>query len=290
MAGKLIPRKHQGAAFINEGRSLSFYYLLTHHPLTFKSIMLQYLDFFNSRATLRNYSATKEVSDSTLEQLLEAASHAPTTGNMQLYSVVATRDPEMKARLAPLHFNQPAATGCSVMLTFCADFRRFERWCEERNANPGFRNFHSFITALIDTALFAQQFCTLAELNGIGSCYLGTVTYNAEAIAEVLDLPDRVVPVICLTVGYPAEGISWPAPSDRIPVEGILHKETYKDYSAEDIDHLFGAKEALEESKGFVEQNGKQTLAQVFTDIRYPGAMNESVSAAFAALLKKKGY
>lgn len=251
---------------------------------------LKYLDFFKNRSTLRKYSSEKQVSDATLDSLLEAASHAPTTGNMQLYSVVVTRDKEMKERLAPLHFNQPAARGCSVMLTFCADFRRFEKWCEERDATPGFRNYHSFITALIDTALFAQQFVTLAELNGIGSCYLGTVTYNAEKIAEVLELPDRVVPVICLTVGYPEEGVGFPPASDRIPVEGVVHKETYHDYSKEDIDRLFEYKENLEESKGFVKENGKTTLAQVFTDIRYPGAMNEEVSKAFDAFVKKKGY
>lgn len=251
---------------------------------------LKYLDFFSRRSTLRKYSSEKEVSDETLESLLEAASHAPTTGNMQLYSVVATRDPEMKERLAPLHFNQPTVKGCSVMLTFCADLRRFERWCEERGAEPGFRNYHSFITALIDTSIFAQQFVTLAELNGIGSCYLGTVTYNAAAIAEVLELPDRVVPVVCLTVGYPAEGEGFPPASDRIPVEGVLHKEKYRDYTREDIDRLFEYKENLPESRRFVEENAKTSLAQVFTDIRYPGKMNEDVSLSFAELVKKKGF
>jgi len=251
---------------------------------------LRHLDFFSRRSTLRKYSDTREVSDEDLARLLEAASHAPTTGNMQLYSVVATRSPEMKERLAPLHFNQPTVKGCSVMLTFCADLRRFEKWCEERNATPGFRNFHSFVTALIDTTIFAQQFVTLAEMNGIGSCYLGTVTYNAGKIAEALQLPDRVVPVICLTVGYPDEKTGFPAPSDRIPVAGILHKETYKDYTAEDIDRLFKEKEELPESKGFVEENGKESLAQVFTDIRYPGKMNEEVSLSFAELLKEKGF
>ncbi|MDE6836134.1 MAG: nitroreductase family protein, partial [Muribaculaceae bacterium] len=203
---------------------------------------LKYLDFFRNRSTLRKYSSSKEVSDETLSALLAAASHAPPTGNMPLYSVVATRDPKMKERLAPLHFNQPTVKGCSVMLTFCADLNRFERWCEERNAKPGFDNFHSFITALIDTSIFAQQFVTLAELNGIGSCYLGTVTYNAEAIAEVLELPERVVPVICLTVGYPEDGV-FPAPSDRLPEQGILHEEVDHPYKSSDLDDISGPKE-----------------------------------------------
>ena len=251
---------------------------------------LRYLDFFSHRSTLRAYSLTHQVSDSTLQKLIEAASHAPTTGNMQLYSVVATRDSQAKARLAECHFNQPAATGCSVMLTFCADFRRFERWCEERNARPGYRNFHSFITALIDTVIFAQQFVTLAELNGIGSCYLGTATYNSKAIADIIGAPDRVVPVITLTVGYPAEDKGFPAPSDRLPAEAILHNEKYPDYSPSDIDRLYSDKENLDESARFIAENGKETLAQVFTDIRYPKELNERISEEFFGFIKEKGY
>lgn len=249
---------------------------------------MEYLDFFKNRSTVREYSADREVDDATLRKLTEAASHAPNTGNMQLYSVVVTRDAEMKKRLAPLHFNQPQVEGCSVMLTFCADLRRFEKWCEERDAKPGFRNFHSFVTALIDTALFAQQFVTLAELNGIGICYLGTVTYNAGEISGILELPDRVVPVLCVTAGYPARGFS--EPSYRLPVDAILHTEKYHDPAAMDIDAMYRDIEEREDSAQFIAENGKKTLAQVFTDVRYPGDLNESVSESFAALLREKGY
>lgn len=249
---------------------------------------MQYLEFFNRRATLRNFSRDKHISENELKELLQAASHAPTTGNMQLYSVIVTRDEEGKKRLAPLHFNQPTVESCDVLLTFCADFRRFEAWCEARKATPGYRNFHSFITALIDTTIFAQQFVTLAELNGIGSCYLGTATYSAAGIAEALELPSRVVPVITLAVGYPAD--EFPAPSDRLPVEGIIHNEKYRDYSAEDIDRIYAEKEALPESAHFIALNQKETLAQIFTDIRYPKALNEQISEEFGAFIKSQGY
>lgn len=243
---------------------------------------------FENRATVRKFDKSRHIPEELLEELLQAASHAPTTGNMQLYSVIITRDPEEKKRLAPLHFNQPTVEGCDVLLTFCADFRRFEAWCEARKAEPGYRNFHSFITALIDTTIFAQQFVTLAELNGIGSCYLGTATYSAEAIGEALGVPERVVPVICLAVGYPESG--FPAASDRLPVEGIIHHEHYKDYTPEDIDRIFGPKEALPENRNFVEINQKETLAQIFTDIRYPRGLNEQISEAFARYIEKQGF
>ena len=84
-------------------------------------------------------------------------------GNLQLYSVVITRDADAKAKLAPAHFNQPMVTQAPVVLTICADFRRTTRWCEERNATPGYDNLLSFINAATDALLFTQTFSCLAE-------------------------------------------------------------------------------------------------------------------------------
>ncbi len=244
------------------------------------------LDFLKNRRTIRSYT-NEPISDELLTELLEAASHAPTTGNMQLYSVVVTREEENKRALAPSHFNQPSVMGCNVLLTFCADFNRFVKWCELRNALPGYDNFQSFVTALLDVTIFAQQFCTIAEMVGLGCCYLGTTTYNAPKIAEQLNLPDRVVPVITLTVGYPANNVAL---SDRLPVSAIIHNETYKDYSDEDINDIYQTKENLEDSKKFIAENGKETLAQVFTDVRYTKANNEYFSKIYRDFIVDKKF
>lgn len=240
-------------------------------------------DYWTSRRTIRKYS-DRMVSDEMIEDMLLKASHAPTTGNMQLYSVIVSRTDEEKAQLAPAHFNQPQATGCSVMLTFCADLNRVTRWCEARNANPGFDNLQSLIAAILDTSMIAQQFNTIAEQNGLGICMLGTTTYNAASIAEKLNLPPLVIPIITLTVGYPAE-----APDDpgRLPVEAILHKGKYHDYDKNAIDRLYAEKEAREDSQRFVAENNKETLAQVFTDVRYPQYNSEHFSDTLKQYLKQ---
>ena len=243
-------------------------------------------EFFRNRRTVRRYSQ-KQVSAELLESMLEAASQAPTTGNMQLYSVIVTRTQEGKRALAPHHFNQPQVEGCDVLLTFCADFNRFVKWCEASDAKPGYDNFQSFVTAVIDTTIFAQQFCTIAEMEGLGCCYLGTTTYTAPEIAKALDLPARVVPLITLSVGYP-EG---EAPlSDRIPISAILHEERYQDYSPEAIKAAYAAKEARDDSKQFIAENGKQTLAQVFTDVRYTRANNELFSRLYLDFIVSQGF
>ena len=247
---------------------------------------MNHKDYFLNRRTVRQYSA-RPVNDELLKDLLSQAEHAPTTGNMQLYSVVVTRDPERKKLLAPAHFNQPSVTGCSVLLTFCADYHRFVRWCEVSNASPGYDNFQSFVTAVLDTALFAQQFCAVAEMNGLGCCYLGTTTYNAPMIGEILQLPPLVVPVTTLAMGYP--GGDAPE-SDRLDVNAILHKEAYSDYTDNEIKHIYADKEARDDSKRFVAENNKQTLAQVFTDIRYTKASAEEFSKIYLNYINTQGY
>ena len=238
-------------------------------------------EILTNRGSVRDYSE-KQVSDELLEELLSEAAQSSNTGNMQTYSVVVTRNEEMKKRLAPLHFNQRMITGAPVVLTFCADYNLFTRWCKERNAEPGYDNFLSFYCATIDATIWAQTFCVAAEAAGLGICYLGTTTYNAEEIAEVLGLPSLVLPVTTITVGYPSDA---PKVSDRLPVKSLIH---YEKYEEKDIDEAFSAKEALPEMQQYVKENNKETLAQVFTDIRYTKKNNEFFGDKLWETIKKK--
>lgn len=241
---------------------------------------------FAGRRSVRKYSE-REVSRELLDSILEAAMRAPTCGNMQLYSVVVTRSAEGKAALAPTHFNQPMVTGAPVVLTVCADFNRFTRWCELSDADPGYDNFLSFMSAVADATIFAQQIVAIAESEGLGTCYLGTVTYNADKISDVLGLPDLCVPVACITLGWPVEeGVE----TERLPLRAVMHEERYRADSDEEIIELFKAKDDYAPNRQFIEENGKKTLAQVFTDVRYPRSMNEDFSRTFLALLRTKKF
>ena len=104
------------------------------------------MDSIKNRRTIRKYKA-QDIPVDLLNDMLETSFRAATMGNMQLYSVVVTRDPEMKAQLAPAHFNQPMVTSAPVVLTFCADFNRFSKWCRQRKAEPGYDNLLSFMNA-----------------------------------------------------------------------------------------------------------------------------------------------
>lgn len=239
-----------------------------------------------TRRTIRKYS-NKEVSNELLSSLLDDAARTQTMGNLQLYSVVVTRSDDGKSRLSPAHFNQPMVKSAPVVLTICADFRRTTRWCEERKAAPGYDNFLSFINAATDALLYTQTFCNLAEEAGLGLCYLGTTVYMPKMIIEALNLPKLVMPVATITLGWPDEE---PQLTDRLPVESFVHDEQYHDYTAEDIDLYYKVREALPENKHFVEINKKETLAQIFTDIRYTKDANESMSEGLLEALKLQGF
>jgi len=212
---------------------------------------------------------------------------ASTTGNMQVYSIIITRDNNMKKELAPLHFNQKMVTEAPVVLTFCADFNRFNKWCRLRSAEPGYDNFLSFITAAIDAILVAQTVCIAAESNGLGICYLGTTTYMAHKLVEILKLPRGVVPVTTVTLGWPAER---PDQVDRLPLNAIIHNEVYMDYPSEAIELYYTEKEGRTDSQQFVKENNKGSLAQVFTDVRYKKADNIHFSGMLLKVLKDQGF
>jgi FMN reductase [NAD(P)H] len=239
-----------------------------------------------TRKSIRKY-ADRDVSEELLNRLMTEAARTQTMGNLQLYSVVVTRSDEMKAKLAPAHFNQPMVKGAPVVLTICADFNRTSFWAKCRNAVPGYDNFLSFINAATDALLYTQTLCNLMDEEGLGYCYLGTTVYQPQAIIDALALPQLVMPVATLTVGWPDEN---PALTDRLPLESFVHQETYHDYLSKDIDAYYEEKEHLPENLNFVKINHKETLAQIFTDIRYTRKDNEAMSKGLIAALVKQGF
>ena len=239
-----------------------------------------------NRTSIRKYSS-REVSDELLNRLLEEAERTPTMGNLQLYSVVITRSEEGKKALAPAHFNQPMVTGAPVVLTICADYRRTTLWAENRKAHPGYDNILSFMNAATDALLFTQTFCNLAEEEGLGTCFLGTTVYMPKMIIDTLKLPKLVMPVATITLGWPDE---QPALGERLPLRSIIHQEAYEDYTPEKIDDFYAEKENLEVNKEFVRINHVETLAQVFTDIRYTKKDCETMSKGLLDALKNQGF
>ncbi len=244
------------------------------------------METIKTRRSIRKYSS-KEVSNQLLDELLDQAARTQTMGNMQLYSVVVTKSKEIKQALLPAHLNQPMVSEAPVVLTICADFNRSSLWCKQRKAVPGYDNFLSFINAATDALLYTQTFCNLAEEKGLGICFIGTTVYCPKMIIDILKLPKLVMPIATLTLGWPDEK---PPLTDRLPLKAFTHEETYHNYTKEDIDKFYAYKESLEENLEFLKINAKETLAQIYTDIRYTKKDNESMSKGLLEALKSQGF
>ncbi|MDP3915006.1 MAG: nitroreductase family protein [Bacteroidota bacterium] len=244
------------------------------------------MELLKNHRSIRNYLKT-EIGNDVLNEILECGIRASNTGNMQLYSVIVTKDQAKKKLLAPFHFSQPMVVNAPVLLTVCMDINRFYKWCSVNNTQADFQNLLWLLNGCVDASIFAQNICIAAENHGLGICYLGTTLYNAPEIAEVLKLPAGVVPITALTMGYPE---SVPELTDRLPFEAVVHYEEYQDYTNERILDIYLEKENLESSQAFVKENGKEYLAQVYTEVRYKSADNIYFSGKLKKMLVEQGF
>ncbi len=247
---------------------------------------METLDTLLRHRSIRKFKADP-VSEDILQEILLAASRASTTGNMQVYSIIVTRDPENRKQLWEYHFKQNMVLQAPLLLTFCADFHRFNEWCRQRDAIPGYDNFLSFMTAATDALLAAQNAAVAAEAHGLGICYLGTTIYNAKKFIDFFNLPEQVVPITTLVIGYPDEN---PDITDRLPLEAIVHKEHYHAPDKSDIDGFYAGKEALALTAELLKENQLETLAQIFTTKRYTLKDNRFFSGTFLEVLSGQKF
>lgn len=237
--------------------------------------------------SIRSYTNTAIPKD-VLDTILLAAQRASNTGNMQWYSIIVTTDAKKRKQLCEqAHFNQAMVAQAPVVLTFCADLNRFTKWCNSNNAEPQYDNFLSFYTASVDAVIAAQNACIASESLGLGVCYLGTTNYTAPKIIEILNLPSMVVPVTTVVLGYAEE---VPELTPRLPEQAVVHYESYTDFDSDAIARIYSEREQQADSKKFVEENGVENLAQVFTKKRYTAQNNITFSQTLLSIIESQGF
>lgn len=248
----------------------------------------------NSHKSIRQYKSDP-VPDNVLQRILEAATRASSSGNMQAYSVIVTKDAELKRQLYEPHFQQSMVLDAPVLLTFCADFHRMRRWLELNEAPDNFDNFMSFMIAAIDAVLASQNAALAAEAEGLGICYMGTTLASCLDIARILKCPDNVVPVVGFSLGYPAES---PASRDRLPLSGIIHRETYQPPTNDEIKNIYCEKEMagmkryseIPELKQLISEKNIKNLAQVYTKAKYTKESHIGYSVSVLECLQKQNF
>jgi len=169
----------------------------------------------------------RPVTDDELTALVAAAQSAPTSSNLQPWSVVAVRDPARKARLAVLAANQAFVAEAPLLLVWVADLGRARRLAARAGVEVAAADYlETTIIGFVDTALAAQNAVVAAESLGLGTVFVGAMRNHPEQVAAELGLPPHAVAAFGLAVGTPdpreRAGIK-----PRLPQAAVLHRERY---------------------------------------------------------------
>lgn len=255
---------------------------------------MDFTSLLNSHRSIREYKET-QISEELLDEILHAATKASSSGNIQPYSIIISRDKANREKLWELHYKQDMILQVPIVLTFCVDWHRMTKWCEISDAHPTWDNFLCYMVGAGDVFIAAQNAALTAEAAGLGVCYMGTTLNNAQKLSDFFECPKNVVPVTSMVIGYPDED---PDIRDRLPMEAIIHQERYVDYSNEDILKHYKQKEedgwnrymSFPELKAKIEKSGVKNLAQVYTDVKYTKDENRIASQSLLELLKTQNF
>jgi len=255
---------------------------------------MKVIDQIKMHRSIRKYQPDP-IPEAILNEILEAGIRASSSGNMQAYSIIVTRDNKMKKKLLEPHMGQNMVVDAPVFLTFCADFHRMRRWLELSHAPENFDNFISFMIAAVDAILVSQNVALAAESKGLGICFLGSTLANANQIGKILGLPTNVVPIVGFSLGYPAEK---PELRDRLPAEALIHWERYQDNSDQDISDIYKDREIkgweryMKSSwlKNEVDKHGVENLAQLYTVVKYTRKSHQECSQKLLEYLEDQNF
>ena len=184
----------------------------------------------------------RPITDKEAAAILEAAVHAPTAGNQQLYTILRVTDTKLKEALAESCDHQSFIAKAPLILIFCADCRKWYRAFAEFGCEPRKPGVGDLLLAVSDANIAAQNAVVAAHSLGSGSCYIGDIMENAEIQRKLLSLPPYVFPAAMLVFGYPTEQQLRRQKPPRSAMEYIVHENGYRDMAADELKQLLSVK------------------------------------------------
>lgn len=167
-----------------------------------------------------------------LEVIAAAAQSAPTSSNLQAFSVIAVQDPARKARLSTLGRVNRQIDEAPLLLIWLADLSRARVLARDHGQpGDGLDYLESFLLAVIDATLAAQNATLAIAALGLGSCYIGAMRNHPAEVSAELGLPPETVAIFGLTVGWPDRARASDV-KPRLPQAAVLHREQYGQLSA----------------------------------------------------------
>ena len=178
-----------------------------------------------SRRSHRAYTG-RPVEPALLRLICAAALSAPSKSDLQQADIIVIEDPAQRAAIADLVPSMPWVREAPAFAVICANNRR-QRRLAELTGKP-FANDHldAFFNATVDAAIVLATLNMAAEAVGLGTCPISVLRDRAGALSDILVLPDHVLPVAGLCLGWPCEG---GPPRMRLPLDVTLHTDRFDD-------------------------------------------------------------
>ena len=253
-------------------------------------------DFLRGQRSVRDFTP-EPVDDVTLNAIFDAARSAPTAGGMHNYCVIVTRDPSRVEQYRKVHQGNFAAMSAPVLLTICVDQRRLARWLPLQNGRAGDFSFWGFLMGAMDGAMFAQNVNLAVQSAGLAGSFVGSAVNYAAEVADFLQCPPGVIPLITYVLGHPAGD---PRGRTRLPADILVHQEVYRDATDSELIEAFDAHasdmfalyikfpglEAVADALGF--NNGN--MAEMWSKIGYVSEQVEAAATWYLSTLQQQGF
>jgi nitroreductase/FMN reductase [NAD(P)H] len=175
--------------------------------------------------SIRRYT-DKPVGENLLRALAAVALSAPSKSDLQQADIVIIADPAKRAALAALLPDNPWVGAAPGFAVFCGNNRRQRRVAALRGHDFANDHLDAFFNAAVDAGIVLSAFITAAEAIGLGTCPISAIRNHADAVAELLALPQHVFPVAGLCIGWPDEAGTI---SPRLGLASTVHVDTHDD-------------------------------------------------------------
>jgi nitroreductase len=186
------------------------------------------------RTSVRAF-AQRPVPQEVKDAVIGAAFEAPTAGDMMFYTIIDVTDQAVKEQLAVFCDHQPFIAKAPLVLTFVADCDRWYRTYQAagltvRQPGPG-----DLVLACADAVIAAQNTVVAAQALGLGSCYIGDILENCDAVRQLLGLPEFAMPAVLVVYGYPTQQQRDRPKPARFARSHIVHENTYRPMDADEL-------------------------------------------------------
>jgi nitroreductase len=209
------------------------------------------------RRSVRDFE-DKGISDEIINKILDAAVSAPTGGNIQPISIIVVRGAEARKKLDGILVNQPWVKRAPVSLIFCVDFYRAKKWASTFGTEfSGEKAIWHFLIAYADVMCAAQSVVVLAESLGLGSVYVGAILLKIDKARDFFDIPEYVLPLMILSVGYPR---TVPKDIPKLERDIMVHNEKYERRTDEEL------RAAYENKYGDFDETAEDYLKRAYVE------------------------